>query len=217
MAKPIVHARSSAKKFGGDPGAYLAVHEFMDWSKCAHASVRHRVVFHTREGCALAAAVLGAACAGGLPTAALAEQHVVEDLGRVPALAEFLAALTAPVKWMTRPVLDADAHARGDVDRWSGSPADYRAVHEFVDAPGAAAGPLGRIVLHHAFGCFVAERRFGPSFVNSAGVEVHTRDVVERHVYREFGWIPDLSDWVRAVALRPWMAGARAGAPACTD
>lgn len=46
MAKPFIHARSSAKKFGGQPEDYIDIHKFMDSSKGAIADNRHRALTH---------------------------------------------------------------------------------------------------------------------------------------------------------------------------
>lgn len=46
MAKPWIHAQSSARKFGGKPEDYLDIHELMDSSKAAIADNRHRALTH---------------------------------------------------------------------------------------------------------------------------------------------------------------------------
>lgn len=46
MAKPIIHAESSARKWGGVPEDYFPVHNFMDNSKGAIADNRHRALTH---------------------------------------------------------------------------------------------------------------------------------------------------------------------------
>jgi hypothetical protein len=46
MAKPIIHARSSANKFGGEPEDYLEIHDLMDSSKAAFPDNRHRALTH---------------------------------------------------------------------------------------------------------------------------------------------------------------------------
>lgn len=46
MAKPWVHARSSARKWGGRPEDYLAIHDLMDSSKSAFPDDRHRALTH---------------------------------------------------------------------------------------------------------------------------------------------------------------------------
>lgn len=44
--KPVVHAASSARKFGGAPDDYLEIHQFMDSTKSAVADNRHRFLTH---------------------------------------------------------------------------------------------------------------------------------------------------------------------------
>jgi len=46
MAKPYIHAESSARKFGGEASDYLAIHELMDSSKLAVPDNRHRLLTH---------------------------------------------------------------------------------------------------------------------------------------------------------------------------
>ncbi len=50
MSKPAVHARSSAKRYGGVPEDYLDLHSIMDESKGAVGDNRHRVVTHSAFG-----------------------------------------------------------------------------------------------------------------------------------------------------------------------
>ena len=44
--KPLFHARSSARKFGGKPEDYFELHDFLDSSKQAIADNRHRALTH---------------------------------------------------------------------------------------------------------------------------------------------------------------------------
>lgn len=46
MAKPIIHARSSARRYGGEPEDYLPIHDLMDSSKAAFPDNRHRALTH---------------------------------------------------------------------------------------------------------------------------------------------------------------------------
>lgn len=50
MAKPFIHAQSSAKKFGGLPEDYEEIHNWMDSSKSFIADNRHRVIWHSSAG-----------------------------------------------------------------------------------------------------------------------------------------------------------------------
>lgn len=219
MAKPIVHAESSAKKFGGDSFQYLHVHQFLDGTKSAHATVKHRAVLHSVEGCALTSIVLGDRCGpdNQISTLDVALRHVEEDLGRVPTLLDYLNELTLE-PWMFRGVKSVESHARADAVRYGGLADEYLFVHQFVDSvvPRGLHPKPCRLVLHHAYGAFVAERALGLSFVNSAYRTVHVRDLVEQHVLRELGRIPDLGDWLRPMKTAPWMSGTRRPVP-CND
>jgi hypothetical protein len=46
MAKPYIHAQSSARRFGGKPEDYIEIHNLMDSSKAAFADNRHRALTH---------------------------------------------------------------------------------------------------------------------------------------------------------------------------
>jgi hypothetical protein len=44
--KPFIHAKSSAKIFGGKPSDYIEIHQLLDSSKSAIPDNRHRVLTH---------------------------------------------------------------------------------------------------------------------------------------------------------------------------
>lgn len=46
MAKPWIHAESSARKFGGAPEDYIKIHDLMDSSKEVFPDNRHRALTH---------------------------------------------------------------------------------------------------------------------------------------------------------------------------
>lgn len=46
MSKPWIHAKSSAKKFGGKPEDYIEIHNLMDSSKGTICDNRHRCLTH---------------------------------------------------------------------------------------------------------------------------------------------------------------------------
>lgn len=48
---PHVHAKNSAKRYGGVLEDYLDIHEYMDSSKQAVADMRHRILTHTPFFC----------------------------------------------------------------------------------------------------------------------------------------------------------------------
>lgn len=101
-------------------------------------------------------------------------------------------------------------HAVASAKRWGGTPEDYAAIHDKIDSSKMAhAEVTHRCVFHSAFGIYLIEELFGRTLTNSAGRVVSVRDVAEQHVLEDLGFIPSLSDWLRAMPAEPWMAGAR--------
>ena len=103
MAHPLKHAQSSARKFGGKPEDYLAVHRWFDESKLFFADFRHRALRHHCEGIFLAERIFGVTILNldgvAVPVRYIGEQHVKEDLGRLPTVQEWLTRIS-PERWM---------------------------------------------------------------------------------------------------------------------
>ena len=99
-------------------------------------------------------------------------------------------------------------HAKGSMARWGGLVDDYIAIHEFIDSTKIAMPDLRhRAVLHNAFGCFLVEKIFGRTLVNSDGREVSTRDIAEEHIEEDMGFIPSLEDWLDTMPIQAWHGG----------
>lgn len=103
MSKALVHARSSARRYGGKPEDYLAIHEKMDLTKSAHAEVTHRCVFHSAFGIFIIEDIFGRTLTNSdgkeVFVRDIAEQHVLEDLGFIPSLSDWLKEMPAQA-WM---------------------------------------------------------------------------------------------------------------------
>ena len=97
MSKAIIHAKSSARKWGGKPEDYLSIHEMMDSSKEAFADIRHRVLFHHSLGPKMIEKMFGVTFRNSdgkeVVTRDIAEQHILEDLGYIPSFAEYCEAM----------------------------------------------------------------------------------------------------------------------------
>lgn len=91
------HAVSAARRWGGKPEDYIAIHEFIDSSKKVIADVRHRSLYHHTLGVWLCQEVFGRTltvprthgCVE-VPVRLIAEQHVLEDLGWLPSPADYI-------------------------------------------------------------------------------------------------------------------------------
>lgn len=99
-------------------------------------------------------------------------------------------------------------HARISAKKFGGKPEDYLAIHDFMDCTKMALPDVRhRMMLHNSVGCFIAERVFGHTIVNSEGKTVHVRDVAEAHVIEDLGFIPTLEKCFSGMQIEPWMSG----------
>lgn len=109
MAKPFIHAKSSAKKYGGKWEDYFPIHDFMDCSKGAFPDNRHRTLTHNAWFIKFVLERVhfpnsGPMTAdGSFPTIVnsdgkhvsvreIGEQHILEDFGMkfIPSAADYL-------------------------------------------------------------------------------------------------------------------------------
>ena len=105
MAHSYHHALSSARRWGGTPEDYLHVHTWLDSSKLILADFRHRALRHHAEGIWLAEQLHGVVITNSVgrqvPVRLIGEQHVLEDLGRIPSFADWVRCIR-PEPWMGR-------------------------------------------------------------------------------------------------------------------
>lgn len=92
--KPFLHSKNSARKYGGTPEDYQEIHDFMDSSKSALADMRHRSYFHNAFGIFVVEKVFGTTITNSegkeVSVRDIAEDHVIEDLGFIPTLENWL-------------------------------------------------------------------------------------------------------------------------------
>jgi hypothetical protein len=114
MAHPLLHAKSSVKRFGGVVEDYIHLHNWLDETKAWIGSSSHRMFRHHSEGIFEMEKVFGASFTNSdgktVYTRYVGEQHVKEDCyGHIPTAKEWLEAIKASKKpiWMVR-TLDID-------------------------------------------------------------------------------------------------------------
>jgi len=102
------HAQASARRWGGTPEDYIKIHEFIDGSKKTFGDVRHRALLHNTWGVWVCQEVFGHTIEIKKSTAGvklvtvreIAEQHIIEDLGRIPTVSDWLENMDI-VGWMS--------------------------------------------------------------------------------------------------------------------
>jgi hypothetical protein len=120
--KPWVHAKNSVRKFGGKPEDYIKLHEWFDQTKSAHADMRHRAILHNAMGIYIAVDVFGDSNGNmtnsdgvEIPVREVGEQHVLEDMGRIPSLTDYLSGMPM-YSWLGGPKRTIKKIAYGVVD-----------------------------------------------------------------------------------------------------
>jgi uncharacterized protein DUF6915 len=118
MAHRVKHAESSARKFGGKTEDYLPIHNWFDESKAFFPDFRHRALRHHTEGIFLAEKLFGVTIVNSdrkqIPVRSVGEQHVREDLGRIPTAQDWLLQIK-PQCWMHEQRLDDENRSMEEV------------------------------------------------------------------------------------------------------
>lgn len=108
MSKPYIHAVSSARKFGGVPEDYMALHNLMDSSKGTIADSRHRALTHNSWFIAPGGPlelIFGVNITNSegrqVSVRDLGEQHILEDFGNrfIPSAQDYLQEINVK-EWM---------------------------------------------------------------------------------------------------------------------
>ena len=104
MSNPYYHSLSSSKRFGGVPEDYLELHEWFDRGKASQPDYKHRCLSHHAQGIFDATQVFGLtltiSTGAKVPVRLIGEQHVIEDLGIIPTLQDWMELLQAK-RWMS--------------------------------------------------------------------------------------------------------------------
>lgn len=95
--KPYKHCLISARRFGGKFEDYEDIHNWFDSTKAHIPDMRHRALLHNAWGIYLCEQIFGRTRTNSdgkvYSVRDVAEQHVIDDLGRIPTLTECMAGL----------------------------------------------------------------------------------------------------------------------------
>lgn len=103
---PYYHAVSSVKKYGGKVEDYITIHSWFDESKSFIADFRHRALRHHAQGIFQCEEKYGKTITNSdgkvVPVRFIGEQHVKEDLGRIPSVQDWFSCIKTEA-WMMKP------------------------------------------------------------------------------------------------------------------
>jgi hypothetical protein len=121
MAHSYHHALSSVKRWGGEVNDYMAIHNFFDETKAFMPDFRHRALRHHSQGIFECERKFGETITNSdgrtVPVRLIGEQHVREDLGRIPSVEDWLT-LIRPERWMGTPEKLDDYETKKQPESW---------------------------------------------------------------------------------------------------
>jgi hypothetical protein len=95
--KPYIHAKLSARRYGGDPEEYMFIHDFLDSSKAYVPDMRHRAVYHHALGIYMCEDKFGQTFKNSedrvISVRDIGEEHVLEDMGTIPTIQDYLSGM----------------------------------------------------------------------------------------------------------------------------
>lgn len=103
-------------------------------------------------------------------------------------------------------------HAQSSARKWGGDAEDYLKIHELIDGSKRSFGDVRhRALLHNTWGVWICQEVFGPMLVieRKEGGEkrVPVREIAERHIEEDLGFIPSPGDWLQHMSIVTWMGG----------
>ena len=110
-------------------------------------------------------------------------------------------------------------HAKSAAHKWGGEPEDYLPIEEFIDSSKQTIGDVRhRSLYHHTLGVFLCEKIFGKTLVIPKGppgskqlrtIRIPVREIAERHIIEDLGFLPTPMDYVEGMISKPWMSGTK--------
>ncbi len=92
--KPFLHSKCHAKRWGGEPEEYVFLDDWIDQTKAHFPDMRHRAILHSSLGIFLCEDRFGhnitLSTGKQVSVRDIAEAHVLEDLGFIPTLQDYL-------------------------------------------------------------------------------------------------------------------------------
>lgn len=226
--KPLQHARSSAKRYGGCWSDYIELHSFLDSSKAACAHFKHRFLLHHAEGIEIAVKIFGESLTNSenktIETKLFLSEHLIEDVGKIVSVKDWAKGLmpssnNAFYKFLAKKRLQIENDSvRGEAEllrAFGLSEDDIWAIKDFLAFPlKNSTHPAAIIFSHNSFFIFVAEKIFGYAFEKkSNGLSrqkpqlVSTREVFERLIFLRMRTIYSPAEIIARTACADWMRG----------
>ena len=102
-------------------------------------------------------------------------------------------------------------HAQSAARHWGGAAEDYLPIEEFIDGSKQSFGDVRhRALYHHTQGVWLCQQVFGKTITvqrRHGEIQVPVREIAERHIVEDLGYIPSPGDWLKNMNIQGWMGG----------
>jgi len=185
--KPILHAKSSVRKWGGEPEDYVMIHDYMDYSKAFWPDVRHRIAMHHSLGCWMVEDRFGHELINSsgkrFSPRDVAEQHCLEDHGTILTFRRWLQGITAKPPALAQEIKD---EGRESFFKILMRPLDFEPDH-----------PYAAILLLNDYGIWLVRESLGDQVAHEA---------VEWIRGKNEGVVPAFEDIAKCMTIQGWMS-----------
>jgi Domain of unknown function (DUF6915) len=105
-------------------------------------------------------------------------------------------------------------HAQSAARKWGGVPENYIDIEEFIDSSKKILGDVRhRSVYHHTEGVWLCQKIFGRVLMiprqDGRYTHVPVRQIAERHIIEDIGWLPSPADYIKNMPIEAWMSGSQ--------
>ena len=133
------------------------------------------------------------------------DDHLMEDCkGTTPSIVDWFIGIK-PQAWMRKNAdITTEDSAQLMANKFGGHASEYLAICQYMNEGQShplLSGWRYRAWRWHSFATFDVERKFGVSFVNTAGRNVIVRYVAERHITSSLGRMPSMQDWYSTIKI----------------
>ena len=110
--------------------------------------------------------------------------------------------------------MDAYYHSKSSARKWGGTWETYHPINQWMDSSKLVVPDVRhRSLYHHTLGVDLAVRIYGVTIsVPRHGrdpIDVPVKQIAERHVIEDLGWLPTYADYIDGMPVKTWMSGAK--------
>jgi len=209
MANPLIHAKSSVKRFGGSIQDYMSIHELIDSPKTTMNNNTSRVITHQDWFAeTIIPKIYGKTIINQdnvkIDTTDIAILHILEDFRMkfIPTIQDYFVGDTIDILDDNNPTLTNSA-----VVRWGGKMADYMPYYNLLNSLNKEHKYSRLVMLNTWFAYTIMPKIFEYNVTNSVGKSIDIVDLTMLFISNQFQnkFVPTPQDYLKNVSVKQFM------------